>query len=151
MIPDPTEELDWSGRGQHVEYAPNEQSKIPLKTEKVLGFSKSALVESVICRRIRLARKTIRCTRRLSQKDAITEVEHLQRLQHAHIVRVVGTYTFQKNLAILLYPAAEWNLEEFLDTMIEDPDLATSETNLRTRALVSFFGCLSSAVNFIHK
>jgi serine/threonine protein kinase len=135
-----------------VEYAPTEESPIPLKAEKVLGYSNTALAESVICRRIRLARKTIRCTRRLSLKNAITEVEHLQRLHHAHIVRVVGIYTLRKNLAILLYPVAEWNLEEFVETVTEDPYPATFayESYSRDHTLASFFCCLSNAVHFIH-
>jgi hypothetical protein len=152
LILSPAEELDWSGRGQHVEYAPAEETQIPLKAEKVIGHSNTALVESVMCRRIRLARKTIRCTRRLSHKDAIIEVEHLQRLQHAHIVRVVGTYTLRKNLAILLYPAADWNLEEFMEMATEDPyrSMAFDQFSRSNSTLASFFGCLSNAVHFIH-
>jgi hypothetical protein len=92
---DPMDELDWSGRGQHVEYKLEEENDIPLKTEKILGHSATAIVDSVLCRRIRLARKRIRCSRRLSKEDAITEVEHLQRLNHSHIVRVVGPYTLK--------------------------------------------------------
>jgi serine/threonine protein kinase len=105
-----------------------------------------------MCRRIRLARKTIRCTRRLSHKDAITEVEHLQRLQHAHIVRVVGTYTLRKNLAILLYPAADWNLEEFMEMVTEVPyrGMAFDQFYSKEFTLATFFRCLSNAVHYIH-
>lgn len=118
IILPPDEELDWSGMGQHIEYAPHDESSIPLSFEKVIGHSATALVESVKCRRIRLARKRIKCHRRLSKKDLIGEVEHLQRLQHSHIVRLVGTYTIGQELAILLYPVTEWNLEEFMDSTV---------------------------------
>jgi serine/threonine protein kinase len=144
----PEEELDWSGRGQHVEYAAKEEKDIPLRAEKILGHSATALVESVMCRRIRLARKRIRCGRSLSKEDAITEVEHLQRLQHSHVIRVVGTYTLKKDLAILLYPAAEWNLEEFMEDTMDV--CGQSEWEPRSEALVTFFGCLGSTIEFLH-
>ncbi|KAF2676425.1 kinase-like protein [Lentithecium fluviatile CBS 122367] len=149
LILDPSNELDWSGRGQHVEYAAKDEKDIPLITEKTLGYSATALVESVMCRRIRLARKRIRCSKRLSKEDAITEVEHLQRLHHSHVVRVVGTYTLKRDLAILLYPAADWNLEEFMDDTVEE--YGGNEWKPRAQALASFFACLSNTIQFLHR
>jgi serine/threonine protein kinase len=147
LMLDDSQTLDWSGRGQHVEYLPNEDHLIPLKEERLIGNSATAVVHSVRCRRIRLARKTIRCNRRLTKEAAVIEVEHLQRLQHRHIVRLVGTYTYKKDLAILVYPVARWNLEEYLDELVE------TEYNLATFnrvPLTTFVGCLSNAVKFIH-
>ncbi|KAF1361159.1 kinase-like protein [Lizonia empirigonia] len=157
-----TNELDWSGRGEHVEYTSREESNIPLRSEKILGHGQSAIVECVRCRRIRLARKTIFCSRSLKKTEAISEVEHLHKLRHSHIVRVVGTYTIGKRLAILLYPAARWSLAEFFDEV--DKRTMTLKTNLSheqysspksqawigVQALVTFFGCISNAVSFIH-
>ncbi|KAH7382665.1 hypothetical protein DE146DRAFT_235653 [Phaeosphaeria sp. MPI-PUGE-AT-0046c] len=77
LLLDPHYELNWSGRGQHVEYNQHSESTIPLTVEKVLGYSSSAVVERVKCRRIRLARKKIRCTRHLIKADYVVEVEHL--------------------------------------------------------------------------
>jgi len=151
------EELDWSGRGQHVEYGSDEdESIIPLKSEKQLGFSSSALVDRVRCRRVLLARKRIRTNRRLTKEEAVKEVRCLEQLHHNHIVRVVGTYTHKKDLAILLYPAAEWNLEEFMDdTVVESkkawPHSGMSEPVSRRLALGNFIGCLSNAICFIHE
>ncbi|PVI02121.1 kinase-like protein [Periconia macrospinosa] len=142
------QELNWSGRGQHVEYMPGEEKDIPLKVAKVLGHSASALVESVMCRRIRLARKKIRCGRRLTKEDAINEVRHLQNFQHSHIVRVVGTYTISNYLAILLYPAAQWNLEEFME---ETRDLTWERKLMRNWALSEFISCLSRTVSWLHE
>lgn len=156
IILDPAEELDWSGRGQHVEYDATEEGDIPLKVEKVLGYSATALVQSVMCRRIRLARKTIKCSRRLRKTEAIAEVEHLQRVRHRHVVRVVGTYTFGNYLCILLYPAAEWNLEEFMDDSVhlasecrKHQQMARENVKAAERreaSLIKFFGCLSNAM-----
>lgn len=153
LVLDRTEELDWSGKGQHVEYGPDEADQIPLTYEKTLGHSQTAIVDSVRCRRICLARKKIVCGRRLKKEDAIVEVEHFMRLNHLHIVRVVGTYTFKRDLAILLYPAAEWDLDKFIDELWDHSSgLPTHGRNLEQGmlALVTFFGCLSDAIAYIH-
>lgn len=143
----PKDELDWSGRGQHVEYDASDEGDIPLQVKKVLGYSATAIVESVQCRRILLARKTVRCNRRLTKETVVMELQHLQRLQHSHIVRVVGTYTIRKSLCILLYPAADQNLEELMDTLVELP---AKNPGHGFYVLPKFLGCLSNAVSFIH-
>ena len=132
ILADEAQALDWSGRGQHAEYSPVEESLIPLVEGKVLGYSMSAVVQRVRCRRIQLARKTIQCNRKFTKEMAITEVEHLQRAQHRHVVRVVGTYTLRKKLAILLYPAAKWNLDEFLDEVSDQCLYSLESETLRT-------------------
>jgi serine/threonine protein kinase len=146
ILPDEAHGLDWSGRGQHTEYLPGEESLIPLAEGKVLGYSKTAVVQSVRCRRIQLARKTIQCNRKSTKEMAVTEVEHLQRAQHRHVVRVVGTYTLRKSLAILLYPAAKWNLDDFLDELSDQRPPPFQFAH----ALQTFFGCLANAIRFIH-
>ncbi|KAF2478369.1 kinase-like protein [Lindgomyces ingoldianus] len=149
-------ERDWSGKGQHAEYQVHEIPSIPLVVENVLGHTASALVESVICRNVRLARKTVRCTRRVRREDALKEVEHLQRLEHSHLVRVVGTYiiTPRKDLSILLYPVAEYNLETFLDSISEDVDSDDVHqlvlASQKVRSVATFFGCLAQTLAFIH-
>ena len=157
-----TNELDWSGRGEHVEYTSRDESKIPLRSERMLGHGQSAIVDCVMCRRIRLARKTIFCSRSLKKTEAISEVEHLHKLRHSHVVRVVGTYTIEKRLAILLYPAAQWNLAEFMDEVnkrssslrakLSDDRYNGPRTQawIGAEALATFFGCISNAVLFIH-
>lgn len=157
LIPEPLDEKDWSGRGEHAEFQPNEMSKISelLVVEERLGHSASALVESVRCRRLLLARKTIYCNRRMKRTDAIREVQQLKRSQHSHIVQVVGTYTFKQDLAILLYPAAEFNLETFMESILaESPGLTNylykEEAQPKLRAMVTFFSCLSRTINFLH-
>jgi hypothetical protein len=147
ILLEPEHELNWSGRGQHVEYGPHEEPDIPLQLKSTLGHGATAVVESVQCRRILLVRKTIKCSRRLTKEDVVVEVEHLQRLQHSHIVRAVGTYTLGRKLSILLYPAADKNLEDFMD------DLADSGSTPHDRDIQymqQFFGCLSNAIDFIH-
>lgn len=103
-----------------------------------------------------LARKRIKCNWRLKRENAIKEVGHLQRLQHSHIVRGVGTYVLDNELSILLYPAAEHNLESFLDmcadlVAIQSPTAEQMNTyHGLMRELQGFFGCLVNTLAFVH-
>jgi serine/threonine protein kinase len=116
IIPDPELENWSSGRGQHAEYQSYERNLIPLSVEQVLGKGTTAVVDSVHCMRVKLVRKVVCCNKktRLKREDALQEVQQLYRAQHSHIVRLVGTYVIDDELAILTYPCAEWNLEQFL-------------------------------------
>ncbi|KAF2811033.1 kinase-like protein [Mytilinidion resinicola] len=73
--------MDWSGRGRHAEFGEGDDGQIAkiLTHENILGHSWTAVAESVLCRRIRLARKTISCIGKLKREDAVKEVEHLQK------------------------------------------------------------------------
>lgn len=161
MIPNPLDEKNWSGRGQHAEFNPDEVDLVPLKAERILGTTANAVVESVMCRRIRLARKTIKCGRHMKREDAVTEVEHLQRLSHFHLIQVIGTYIMGKDLSILLYPATEYNLETFIDSIIETknssdevvdpaPDPLSEASHWKCFHLFIFIGCLSNALRYLH-
>lgn len=147
LIPEPFIETNWSGRGQHAEFACEERDLIPLEQEEILGRTQTALVESVRCKRVRLVRKTIRCNRRtgIKREEAVLEVQHLYRAQHSHIVRLVGTYVVEDDLAILTYPCAEWDLQRFMSTT------ATASDSLhRASSLRKFFTCLANVLDFIH-
>ncbi|KAF2122332.1 kinase-like domain-containing protein [Lophiotrema nucula] len=145
LIPNPFEEMNWSGRGQHAEFETSDE--VPLIRENVdpLGYSTSAIVESVRCRRIRLARKTVRVSRRLKKEEAIKEVEHLQRLKHPHIIRVIGTYTLPQKLAILLYPVADYTMDQFLESVGTSKDRSA-----RLYSVSTFLRCLAKAMSYIH-
>lgn len=145
------EEQDWSGRGQHAEFQKQERDEVDqiLKVQELLGSTASAIVHSVKCRRIFLARKTILCNRRMTKAKAIEEVVHLYRLSHAHVVRVIGTYTLGAELSILIYPVAEYNLETFLDRLITRAPIGLAWTTM-LRALPKFIGCLVNAMAHIH-
>lgn len=83
----------------------------------------------------------------MPKEQVVSEVEHLQRLQYSHIVRIVGTYKLRKSLVILLYPVAEQNLEEFMDDIAE---LEQDDPQHDKELLPTFCGCLSSALSFLH-
>lgn len=120
-----------------------------LNVQDLLGSTSTAIVQSVKCKRIVLARKTIRCSRYFTKEKAIEEVAHLSRLNHSHVVQVIGTYTMGSELSILMYPVAEHNLETFL----QDLDPRNQFGLVLTRKLVAlgtFFGCLLHAVEYLH-
>ncbi|KAF2647410.1 kinase-like protein, partial [Lophiostoma macrostomum CBS 122681] len=141
--------MNWSGRGQHAEFDATEESEIPLTLEKNLGFSKTAVVESVRCRRIRLARKTVRVSKRLKKEEVIKEVEQLQRLRHPHVIRVVGTYTLPHSLSILLYPVAQYTLDQFLESTQNDEHC--KDRPARMYSISTFVRCLAKAMAYIHQ
>lgn len=138
-------EVNWSGKGQHVTFLPTED--VPLQQLGVLGASMSATVDKVLCRRVALARKTMRCTPRFKVADALIEVTHLQKLRHFHIVQLVGSYLQGRDFSILMYPVADYHLGKFLD----DSTYTLIGYDTRNVFLPSIFGCLASAFNFIHK
>ncbi len=110
-------ELNWSGKGQHVEFGKGDE--VPLVLLSVIGHTASAVVEMVLCRRVVLARKSIHCNRKMTPAVILNEVEHLQRFRHRHIIQLVGTYLQGKIISILLYPVTEWNLTTLMEALSE--------------------------------
>lgn len=89
------------------------------------------------------------------------EVELLQGRRHAHLVQVIGTYTIgPRELSLLIYPVAEYNLDEFMTTIHDEIDAYISPgsyaavgwrgVQLKRDSLLHFFSCIASAINFIH-
>jgi hypothetical protein len=156
LILPPDLELNWSGRengGQHVEFAKRE--KVPLEVINKIGMSLTATIDKVRCRRIMLARKAMTFGRRLSIEESLVEVEHLQKLRHAHIIQLVGSYLQGKTFAVLLYPVADCDLgvflEEVLDSVVDGRTAAIEyQSRLAIMSLWNFFGCLSEALVYIH-
>jgi serine/threonine protein kinase len=150
---DPLLEQDWSGRGQHTEFEKHEQKLINelLEVQENLGTTRTAIVQSVKCRRILLARKTITCGKRtMTKEEAVAEISHLTQLSHAHILRVIGTYVKGRELSILLYPVADCNLEVFLDHYREMRPYSDQWLGIAI-FLERCASCLSSAVRYIHR
>ncbi|KAF3048062.1 hypothetical protein E8E12_009714 [Didymella heteroderae] len=144
------EELNWSGKGQHVIFEPNES--VPLIMISRLGSSYTATVDKVLCKRIALARKTVRCPQKWRAEDALQEVYHMQNLRHFHIVQLVGTYLQGRRFSILMYPAADCHLRDFLDHasyLKNDPGFQLDHVH-RLSFLASSLGCLASAIAYVH-
>ncbi|KAH5496912.1 hypothetical protein HBI31_100110 [Parastagonospora nodorum] len=147
---------NWSGRGQHIEFANDDIGKVNqlLTVQDTLGTGNTAVVHSVRCRRILLARKTIYTNKRFSKRKAAKEVAHLTRIKHAHVVRLIGTYTWKSELSILMYPVADHNLNSFLDSLMDSNMSYGSRNHHLWKAMEpsywGLFSCLSSALSHIH-
>lgn len=146
-------ELNWSGKGQHVTFLPKEL--VPLRVLSHLGASMTAKVDKVLCKRIALARKTMRCTRQWTISEALGEVYHLQNLRHHHIIQLVGSYLQGRDFSILVYPVADCHLGTFLEDtadMNTDSNSRFEDTDYRRRlsSLVRSFACLTSALSYVH-
>lgn len=76
------------------------------------------------------------------QKDVVNEIRVLKRLRHAHLVTILGSYTDPEYIAYLMQPIADMNLQEYLDRM------SHTENRVSTQF---FFGCLASAMAYLHE
>jgi serine/threonine protein kinase len=152
----PLEELDWSGKGQFVEFKPGDE--VPLTTIRDIASTATAVVDEVQCRRIRLARKTMLWRPEVAfLKSALDEIKHLRHLDHSHIVRIVGAYVQGQTISTLTYPVADWNLAEFMK-LVEDTygpgtsnEFNTDAESDKVRSLAIMPGCLIHALGFIHE
>lgn len=78
------------------------------------------------------------------QNDFIKEVEILKKLSHRHLVNYIGSYTDNNFIAYLMRPVAKCNLLEFLKY------LGDARNEGRRRHVQPFYGCLASAINYLH-
>lgn len=157
-------ELDWCGRGMHVDFQDKETIPLEVLSEGIIGKGSTASVDIVRCRRIKLARKTVMLppSRKVTER-ILYEVHALHRLSHSHIIRLVGTYIQKRKFVTLLYPAAAMNLEEFLEEVQQDllklgPIEPTHSVHREylvnskyCRMLSQGSICLTSALRYLHK
>ncbi|KAJ2987091.1 hypothetical protein NUW58_g4696 [Xylaria curta] len=78
-----------------------------------------------------------------SQKDLIQELRELRRLNHQHLVQIIGSYTDTEYIAYLMKPVASSTLAQFLNT---PQALKNHEKDL----LRPFYGCLAGAMNYLY-
>ncbi|MCJ1316156.1 hypothetical protein MMC15_001476 [Xylographa vitiligo] len=147
----------------------------PLPLEKTgiyLGRGAYGRVDKVICNGEQLARKTIDLE---SHAQKLREVLILKKLSHQHIVKIVGAYSQDNILGILLQPVASCNLKEVFweagggrqegetsarsEKIRAELELASypaggttgyNATKARIR-LRRMFGCLANALEYIHE
>ncbi|CAI6339858.1 unnamed protein product [Periconia digitata] len=132
---------------RHKHFASPED--IPLKKLAELGVGGYGFVEKVISTisHKEYARKLLpRGINFRKDKTALREFEnelaHMKKVSHRHIVQLVGSYTDPRCVAILISPVADCDLEEYLRTPMTD--------NKRS-LLATSFGCLTSAINYLHQ
>lgn len=155
---------DWSGRGSHVELNPGETP--PLEKGRVLGYGVSGAVLEVTCKGIKLALKSVHHSRKISI-DQMKEIGILRRLKRRHVITLIGTYTQRPYLGLLLWPVAQFDLAMVLQFIVrrnfdlesqgadeeDDAKLDAYEevVGVQDRRIWSIFGCLTSAVLYLHE
>jgi serine/threonine protein kinase len=120
-----------------------------------------------MCKGIIFARKQIHCSRRMNLKYVKRELDVLKKLSHKHVVTLLGSYTQNNILGLLLYPAAACDLGMFLDELDEEQrskatelggglsklmnrlGLPVSLPHARKR-LNKVYGCLANAIRYLH-
>jgi len=80
-------------------------------------------------------------------RDFERELGTLKKLRHRHIVRLIGSYTDPRFVGIVMSPVAECDLKDYLNNCVSD-----SKSNLHSPKsfIRSFFGCLTSALSYLH-
>ena len=144
-------DLEKGENGEHVHFGNNDN--LPFESKGVLGTGGYAQVEKIFSY-ISCKEYAVKKFRRRpffgnnSARDMdlfISEIRTLKRAKHPHIVKFVGSYTDSKYLGIIMFPVADMDLATYLEPDAVPPSLLKNST-LRT-----FFGCLATALEFLHR
>ncbi|KAH0550949.1 hypothetical protein GP486_007686, partial [Trichoglossum hirsutum] len=134
---------------RHRDYEPNED--VPYRPIRTLGSGGFGFVDEVEADpdrapvHGRFARKVIRIPASVScraQERIKNEVNIVRRLNHPHVVQVVATYIKQRRFGIIMTPVADGNLDDYLESDLPDDKMYS---------MYSWFGCLATGLNYIHK
>lgn len=71
------------------------------------------------------------------------DLKALKRLSHRHIVKLVGSYTDLSCVGLIMMPVADADLEGYL--------ASTENQYARKQCLRAFFGCLTTALGYLHR
>ncbi|KAF4976583.1 hypothetical protein FZEAL_6761 [Fusarium zealandicum] len=84
----------------------------------------------------------------LEDKDRLAafekELNALKTISHRHVVKLVGSYTDSHDLGLVMRPVADTDLHQYLESRDIDP-------GVRKKSLRCFFGCLVTALAYVHK
>ncbi|KAF2189364.1 kinase-like protein [Zopfia rhizophila CBS 207.26] len=107
--------LDWSGRlSSHVDFHKDEI--LPLLQGRFLGYGIHGGVYETTCNGVQLAWKRKFCRYRIGDRER-REIEIIKRLDHRHIIQLVGTYTHGPFLGLLMWPVATCDLATFIEDL----------------------------------
>lgn len=121
--------------GNHCDLSLNNRG-IPLKWKKKISDKKASIDIYEALPDFNFGKafvvKTIRDPdSRSARRMTANEVENMRDLRHPHITALLGTFTYQARLNILIFPAACCDLQQFMDQMSEGtrtPDSTTSDS-----------------------
>ena len=127
----------------------SDYTEVPLKKVGELGKGGFGFVDHVVstishqqyARKLIPRGKTFKKDKQVL-KDFTKELSNLKQLSHKHLVELVGSYTDNRYVALVMLPVADTNLQTFLERAHLDEG---SRSYLRP-----FFGCLTSALCYLH-
>lgn len=164
-----SESKDWPGNGSHANFQRGET--IPLQIGDPLGHGMNGEVVEATSKEVKVALKRIYHPHGL-KAGQLSEIGVLQKLEHHHIVKLVGTYTQHPYLGLLIWPVARCDLTFALESMemngLSDnfqqpgpseklsqhsPDIEELRAIVGTgdERIWASFGCLSTAVSYLHE
>jgi serine/threonine protein kinase len=164
----------WHPRGSHVDFTSDEQPQ--LQEVRCLGSGASAYVYETRCQGIALACKRMYCRNNDAIGKRRQEAEILKKLSHLHIIQLVGTYTHQNFLGLLLWPVAICDLTTFLKDLdglkefsatngdfdaealdrLQRLNISSMEEGIKElvdnsqRRIFQSFSCLTGAIAYLH-
>jgi tetratricopeptide (TPR) repeat protein len=140
-------DLEKGQNGQHCYF--EQGDPLPFEPKEVLGSGGFGQVDKVLSRisfkeyaRKRVLRSAaFRGRQKEDMKQFIAEIQLSKRLKHRHVVEFVGSYTDTRYIGLIMSPVAEMDLRAYLERCT-----AHNYPELRT-----FFGCLATALEFLHE
>jgi len=139
--------------GQHKHFSKSDD--VPFIKVAELGQGGYGYVDKVVSTVSykEYARKLIPRTRTFKKDKKVLkafehELAHLKKLKHSHIVQFIGSYTDPRFVSIIMSPVADCNLKEYLEVESIGSVERVSE---RRSFLRTFFGCLTSALCYLHE
>jgi tetratricopeptide (TPR) repeat protein len=140
-------DLEKGARGQHCYYKQDESP--PFEAKRVLGRGTFGQVDRVLSlisfkeyARKRVLRSLVfRGRRKEDIQMFINEIKILKGLHHRHIIELIGSYSDSRHIALIMSPVAEMDLGTYLTRPTE-----SNRPELRT-----FFGCLATALEYLHE
>ena len=140
-------DLEKGRNGKHCHFKKGEP--LPFEPKGILGNGGFGQVDKVLSTislkeyaRKRVSRsEAFRGPGKEHMKQFIEEIQLLKRLKHHHVVEFVGSYTDTRYIGLIMSPVAEMDLNAYLKrcTTPNQPELRT------------FFGCLATALEFLHE
>src|SRR5436190_9854058 len=105
--------LDWANRGtSHIDF--KKEETVPLQQGRFLGYGVNGGVYETVVQGLSVAWKRRFCRGPIGIGE-LREIEILKKLRHRHIIKLLGTYTHESFLGLLLWPVAVCDLATFLE------------------------------------
>jgi serine/threonine protein kinase len=140
--------------GAYEEYL--EAEEVPFSYQKLIGFGAVGVVykvkgvnrpfqNQIFAQKVIALDEKNESIREEQLAEIGKEVEMLRNTQHHHVVRLVQSYLYDNNFAIVMDPLADGNLKDYLESAN-----ASLDSPAGNNSLSQWFGCLINSVAYLH-